>query len=103
MAGVFHEGGLVGAGGSTRAVPASVFSGAQRYHSGGFPGLRPDEVPAILQRGERVLSRDEVRRGGGGSSIVMNITTPDANSFRASQGQILGDMNRAMARGRRGL
>lgn len=101
---VFHEGGMVGGPSPTRGVPALAFAGAQRYHSGGFPGLRPDEVPAILQRGERVLSRDQVRRGmGGGASIVMNITTPDASSFRASQSQILADMNRAIGRGRRGL
>ena len=29
-------------------------------------GLAPDEVPAILQRGERVLSRAELGRGSGG-------------------------------------
>ena len=28
-------------------------------HTGGWAGLRPDEVPAILQRGERVLNRRE--------------------------------------------
>ena len=33
-------------------------------HSGGVAGLRHDEVPAILQRGERVLSRREVAEGG---------------------------------------
>jgi len=37
-------------------------------HSGGWAGLRPDEVPAILQRGERVLSRREVAAGNGGVS-----------------------------------
>ena len=101
-AGIFHEGGMVGAGGRTGSFPAALWAGAPRYHQGGWPGLANDEVPAILQRGERVLSREEVRRGGGGG-IVMNITTPDASSFRASQGQILGDMNRAMARGRRSV
>ena len=30
-------------------------------HAGGWAGLAPDEVPAILQRGERVLSRREAR------------------------------------------
>lgn len=99
-----HEGGIVGRDGTLRDVPAMAFAGAPRFHAGGFPGLRPDEVPAILQRGERVLSREQVQRGmGGGPSIVMNITTPDAGSFRASQGQILAEMNRALTRGRRGL
>lgn len=39
--------------------------------------------------------------GGGGSTVIMNISTPDANSFRASQGQITAQMTRALARGRR--
>jgi hypothetical protein len=63
-AGVFHEGGMVGSGGRSRRVSGSVFYGAQRYHRGGYAGLKPGEVPAILQRGERVLSRREVAQGG---------------------------------------
>jgi hypothetical protein len=44
-------------------------------HSGGWAGLRPDEVPTILQRGERVLNRRETAQygagaGGGGMSRV---------------------------------
>lgn len=57
---VAHNGGVVGAGGLHRQVPALAFAGAPRLHSGGWAGLKPDEVPAILQRGERVLSRREV-------------------------------------------
>lgn len=64
FAGVFHAGGMVGSGGSGRSVSPSVFFGAQRYHTGGYAGLKPDEVPAILQRGERVQSRREVAQGG---------------------------------------
>jgi tape measure domain-containing protein len=104
LAGVFHEGGLVGAGGPTRGLPIHAFLGAPRYHNGGMAGLAPDEVPAILQRGERVLSRDQVRRGmGGGASIVMNIQTSDAGSFQASQNQILAGLHRSLARGQRGV
>lgn len=55
-----HDGGIVGGPPTfTRAVHPGLFSGAPRYHSGGIAGLRPDEVPAILQRGERVLSRSQ--------------------------------------------
>lgn len=46
-----------------RRVPALAFADAPRMHAGGWAGLRPDEVPAILQRGERVLSRREVSAG----------------------------------------
>ncbi|RMD93360.1 MAG: hypothetical protein D6811_05140 [Alphaproteobacteria bacterium] len=56
-AAVHHAGGIVGAATASREVPAWVFAGAPRYHGGGIAGLRSDEVPAILQRGEVVLPR----------------------------------------------
>ncbi len=41
-----------------------------RLHYGGWAwGLRPDEVPAILQRGEFVLSREDVARLGGPAAV----------------------------------
>jgi hypothetical protein len=44
------------------------------------------------------------RLASGGSTIIhMNINTPDAQSFRANQGEILADMNRAMQRGQRNM
>jgi lambda family phage tail tape measure protein len=50
-----HSGGVIGAGGGMpRSVDSRVFIGAPRMHSGGLAG---DEVPAILQRGERVIPR----------------------------------------------
>jgi|AMFO01.1.fsa_nt_gi Lambda phage tail tape-measure protein (Tape_meas_lam_C). len=101
---VMHEGGLVGAGGPTRAVPALAFAGAPRMHAGGWVGLRPDEVPAILQRGERVLSRREVAADAGGAqNITINIQTRDAESFRQSRAQVAADIARAVALGRRGM
>jgi phage-related minor tail protein len=62
-ASILHAGGLVGAGGPSRAVPTLAFADAPRMHAGGWAGLKPDEVPAILQRGERVLSRRHVAQG----------------------------------------
>jgi hypothetical protein len=116
-AAVAHSGGVIGVSAlPQRQVPAMAFAGAPRLHAGGMvglqrssgiAGLRPDEVPAILQRGERVLSRREVaegQRGGGGDrgvTVNMTITTPNADSFRRSQGQITAEMSRAIARARR--
>ncbi|MGR3599193.1 MAG: phage tail tape measure C-terminal domain-containing protein [Heliomarina sp.] len=65
-----HGGGDVGAGGRQRTVPAALFAGAQRFHGGGFPGLASDEVPAILQRGERVQSKAEVAAGKAGGGVL---------------------------------
>jgi hypothetical protein len=98
LAGVFHDGGTVGAGGVTRAVPVTAFLGAPRMHSGGWAGLAADEVPAILQRGERVLSRDEAR-GYGQASVNVTIQARDAQSFRQSRSQVAADIARAVQAG----
>lgn len=39
--------------------------------------------------------------GGGGVSVVMNVNTPDAESFRRSQGQIAAQLGRVLGRGQR--
>lgn len=84
----FHEGGVAGAPGSetfTRAVPASMFTRARRYHSGGLVG---DEVPAILKKGELVLTKEQQAAAarGGSSPIVINInsSTGDPAEIRRS-------------------
>jgi hypothetical protein len=110
FASVLHTGGMVGAAGSSRMVPALAFAGAPHMHSGGAVGLRHDEVPAILQRGERVLSRREARdfeapRRDREAAPVVNVTiqTRDAESFRQSRTQVAADISRAVSLGRRGL
>ena len=102
---VLHAGGLVGGAGPARMVPAMAFAGAPRMHGGGWVGLRPDEVPAILQKGERVLNRREAAQYGTGSTqnITINIQTRDAESFRQSRTQVSADIARAVAMGRRGM
>ena len=110
FAGVFHQGGIVGGPAPSRMVPAIAFANAPRMHQGGWAGLKSDEVPAILQRGERVLSRREARShggaGGGGNSgggVTINIQTRDAESFRQSRTQVAADIARAVSMGRRGM
>ncbi|MFN3280105.1 MAG: phage tail tape measure C-terminal domain-containing protein, partial [Tabrizicola sp.] len=105
FASVFHSGGMVGAPNPGRMVPALAFVGAPRMHSGGWAGLRPDEVPAILQRGERVLSRREAAGFGqaGASTVNVTINARDAESFRQSRTQVASDIARAVVLGRRGM
>ncbi len=105
VAPVLHAGGMVGGAAPQRLVPAMAFANAPRMHSGGWAGLRPDEVPAILQKGERVLSRREASQYGTGNSqnITINIQTRDAESFRQSRTQVSADIARAVAMGRRGM
>lgn len=73
-AAVSHAGGMVGLSGHRRDVPALAFAAAPRLHSGGWAGLRPDEVPTILQRGERVLNRREAADYGRGSQAGAGVS-----------------------------
>ena len=73
-----HNGGIVGdkssgTGVQARQVQPGWFANAKRYHDGGLPGLKSDEVPAILQKGEQVLDKNDpnnilnMSRGGNNS------------------------------------
>ncbi len=102
---IYHFGGIVGGAAPLRLVPAAAFHNAPRFHDGAF--LKSDEVPAILQRGERVLNRSEAAayERGAKAPIVLNfsVTTPDAASFRRAQSQITADMAAALRRAERNL
>ena len=107
---VLHSGGMVGGPATGRMIPALAFAGAPRMHSGGWAGLRPDEVPAILQKGERVLSRRELAGqsggqtgNGAGPNVAITINARDAQSFRQSRVQVAADIARAVSFGRRAL
>jgi len=62
-AGAKHNGGIIGSvtsgGQQMRGMNPSWFANAQRYHDGGLPGLKSDEVPTILQKGEQVLDKND--------------------------------------------
>ena len=125
--GGMHSGGLVGGSGmysTSHVVSPAIFANAQRYHT----GLNSDEYPAILQRGERVLTANDNARntallagmsdhmeqlqranssgqqgGGGGNrthnqTMNMTIQTPNADSFRKSSSQLYSDAHVKMNR-----
>jgi tape measure domain-containing protein len=69
----FHSGGIVGSTAPQRSVSPAAFLAAPRYHSGGLAGLKADEVPAILQRGEEVLTRDDPRHRFNQGSETRNV------------------------------
>lgn len=77
--GMFHTGGVVGSTFNPRFAHPTVFANAVRYHTGGIAGLAPNEVPAILQRGEEVLTASDPRHrnnaggDGGSTSVVVNV------------------------------
>jgi hypothetical protein len=108
--GLFHEGGMVGERPpGMRYADPGIFEHAPRYHGGGFAGLGllPDEVPIIARRGELVVPPDRVVREQKPAreqrpiTVMINVTAADANSFRASQGQIAAEMARAIDRASR--
>lgn len=96
-----HTGGIVGSSrvgsaNQSRSVSPAVFAGAQRFHSGGLPGLRTNEVATILKKGEEVLNEGDPRNvlnggsksanmggggGGGASPNVKIVNAIDSGSF----------------------
>ena len=105
FANILHAGGMVGSPGPGRMVPTLAFANAPRMHAGGWAGIKPDEVPAILQKGERVLSRREAAGYGQSSAPAVNVTimARDAESFRQSRTQVASDIARAVSLGRRSM
>jgi hypothetical protein len=98
LAGGYHAGGVAGRDGTPRPVLASVFKNAERYHMGGIPGLKHDEVPAILLKGERVIPRGGAMPSRGAPVVNMNVYTKDAGSFQVSQRSIATKLSNQIAR-----
>ncbi|MCA0025469.1 MULTISPECIES: phage tail length tape measure family protein [unclassified Mesorhizobium] len=71
--GILHSGGVAGVDGYShgRKVSPATFAGATRYHQGGVAGLRPGEVPAILQKGEIITPKG--KSVGGASSVHVTV------------------------------
>ena len=95
--GILHTGGVAGADGygHGRSFSPSTWSGAQKYHTGGIAGLMPNEVPAILERGEVVLPNGTSFSGGGGnerpqlSVVIHNAPEGDHDVQMSSDGRTL--------------
>lgn len=95
-------------GGSiTPFATGGVINGPTLFPMGSRTGLMGEAGPeAILPLQRGTDGRLGVMTGAGQSapvSIVMNITTPDAQSFAKSENQIATKLARAVGRGRRGL
>jgi hypothetical protein len=89
---VRHGGGWVDGSGPHRAMPAWMIASAPRLHN----GLAPDEYPAILQKGERVLSRSEARRPA--ASITINVAAPGGRMDRESLSQLQAGLMATLSR-----
>jgi phage-related minor tail protein len=70
----------------------------------GGTGLAGEAGPeAIMPLARGADGKLGVRGGGGGSRVTVNISTPDAESFKQSRGQVAALMARALSRGERNL
>ncbi len=114
---LFHRGGVVGAGGQRRSVPAIAFAGAPRFHA----GLTSQEFTSVLKRGEHVLTEEMAGRtastmaglshmaeeggssggGGGPLEIFINVSGARGNAeveemVRQGVQQGMREMDRAL-------
>lgn len=97
-----HTGGIVGDYSVSKSVNPAVFQNATRYHSGGIPGLQPNEVPIIALNDEEVLTRSDPRHrynlrnrpvssaGGGDISITTQVNVTGSGEQNNSNMQALG-------------
>jgi len=93
---ITHGGGIIGETNfPTRLIPSDFFEHAPRLHS----GLKSNERRAILEVGEEVRSKEDVRKGRATTvnhyNYHMTINTPNADSFRRSKTQIMNELRAA--------
>lgn len=89
-----------GLGGAVRGfAKGGVVHGATAFAYGGQAAVMGEAGPeAILPLSRGSDGRLGVR-GGGGVQVTVNLTTPDAESFQRSRGQVAAALARAVDRG----
>lgn len=101
----FAKGGVPGA--IQPFAAGGIVSAPTYFPMGGGLGLMGEagsEAILPLKRGpDGRLGVAAGMDGGTGQTIVFNVSTPDAGSFRKSEAQISAMLTRATARGRRGV
>lgn len=82
-----HAGSIVGAiGMSTALASPLLFANAPRFHN----GLAPDEFPAILQRGERVVPKSQAAGWGSGGDMNITVHVDGSRGGTPAQNQSFG-------------
>ncbi|MEP1253111.1 MAG: hypothetical protein ABJI29_00035, partial [Alphaproteobacteria bacterium] len=113
IAGFVHKNEYVFDAKSTRAIGVPVLEAMRKgslrgYQSGGLVATEPMSLPGFADPAgaARAQGTGLSFRGQGedrSGNVTINITTPDAQSFRAARTQIAGEFARLTARGQRGL
>lgn len=113
LTGGFHSGGLTSEPTFMRYVHPGTFNLAPRFHS----GIGPDEMPAILQKGEGVFTARQMAAmapvgaggGGGGNRTEVNIHNASGGQVKATKSRrgnvdvtdiIIGTVGNGIATGR---
>ena len=85
-----HGGGVVGESGGRGFYNPAIFKQALRYHNGGVAGLKPNEVPTVLEKGETVRTVQQERAlwdkmDRGGAQIEFNLINQSGTDVQASE------------------
>ncbi len=99
----FAKGGSFSQGRVQPFANGGVVSGPTTFPMRGGTGLMGEAGPeAIMPLSRGPDGKLGVRgQGGGNVSVVMNVSTPDIEGFRRSQGQIAAQLGRVIGRGNR--
>ena len=99
----FADGGSFAQGRVMPFANGGVVNGPVSFPMRGGMGLMGEAGPeAIMPLTRGADGKLGVRaQGGGATTVVMNITTPDVEGFRRSGSQIAAQMGRALGRGQR--
>ena len=104
VSGLFAQGGAFSQGRVTPFARGGVVGGPTTFPMRGGLGLMGEAGPEAimpLTRGADGKLGVAASGGGGAVHVTMNISTPDAASFRRSQSQVAAQVQRALARGAR--
>ncbi|MEJ8476874.1 hypothetical protein [Roseibium algae] len=113
IAGLVHRNEYVFDAKSTRAIGVPVLEALRKgvlkgYQTGGLVTTEPMSLPGFSgaprsSTAQGINSSTAPSNEDRSGNVTINITTPDAQSFRASRTQIAGEFARLTAKGQRGL
>jgi hypothetical protein len=112
LSSLFGGGSGGGGGGGFASLFGGLFGGGSGAGAGmGYTGAMasipsldvgtpyvPNDMLAFIHKGERIVPADQNKAGTmGGVTVNMTVNTPDANSFKRSQGQIAKSVQQSLS------